>query len=125
MKKLMTLFAVIALAAVSTGVCAQSRMTETQKEEAKAKYAAYREKLNLSDDQAAKVEQINSTYFESLSQLRGSNDRKLAKYRKFKEIQSTKDSEMKKVLNADQFKQYKEFQAEVRENFKENRRNNK
>lgn len=122
MKKLMTFFAVIALAVVSTGVCAQSRMTEEQKAEAKAKYAAYREKLNLSDEQATKVEQINTTYFESLSQLRGSNDRKLAKYKRFKEIQSTKDSEMKKVLNADQFKVYKEFQAEMKEDFKENRR---
>jgi hypothetical protein len=123
MKNIMTLFAMILLAIVSTNLSAQSKMTPEEKEELKAKFAAYKEKLNLSEDQSVKVEAINATYFEGLSQLKNSTERKMSKYKKFKALQSTRDQKMKEVLNEEQYKLYKEFQKEMREDLKENRRN--
>jgi hypothetical protein len=123
MKNIMTLFAMIVLSIVSTNLSAQSKMTPEEKEELKAKFAAYKEKLNLSEDQSVKVEAINATYFEGLSQLKNSTERKMSKYKKFKALQSTRDQQMKEVLNEEQYKLYKEFQKEMREDLKENRRN--
>jgi hypothetical protein len=114
----------VALVALSPGLRAQSRMTEVQKEEAKAKYQAYRAKLELTEAQSTKVEAINMTFFEGLAALRASDEPKLSKYKQFKKLQSDKDKQMKDVLDERQFKLYKEFQAEMKEDFKENRRQN-
>jgi Spy/CpxP family protein refolding chaperone len=124
MKKGMRFFVLLALMALSYPLQAQSRMTEEQRREAKAKYEEYRKSLNLTDDQAAKVEAINSEYFESLAQLKAGDERKLAKYKKFKSLQSKKDSQMKAVLDREQYKQYERLQSEMREEFRENRRKN-
>lgn len=124
MKNIMTFFAVIVLATISTSLSAQSKMTPEEKAELKAKFAAYKEKLNLSEDQSVKVEAINATYFEGLSQLKNSNERKMSKYKKFKALQSTRDQQMKGVLNEEQYTLYKEFQKEIKEDLKENRRSN-
>jgi hypothetical protein len=122
MKNIMTFFAMIALSTVFTSLSAQSKMTPEEKEELKAKFAAYKEKLNLSEDQSVKVEAINATYFEGLSQLKNSNERKMSKYKKFKALQSTRDEQMKDVLDDGQYKMYKDFQKEMQEDLKENRR---
>jgi hypothetical protein len=124
MKNILTLFAMIVLSTVSISSSAQSKMTPEEKEALKAKFAAYKEKLSLSEDQSVKVEAINATYFEGLSQLKNSNERKMSRYKKFKALQSTRDQQMKEVLNEEQYKMYKEFQKEIREDLKESRRNN-
>jgi len=126
MKRITTFFAlVLALTIFNATAHAQSRMTDAQKEEMKKKYAAYREKLNLSPEQSTKVEKINTAFFEGLSEIKNSNERKLSKYKKFKSLQSTRDAQMKDVLTPDQYKLFKEFQEEMQEEFKENRRANK
>lgn len=126
MKRITTFFAlVITLTTFGISASAQSRMTEAQKDEMKKKYAAYREKLNLSPEQSTKVEKINTAFFEGLSDIKNSNERKLSKYKKFRGLQSTRDGQMKDVLNPDQYKLFKEFQEEMQEEFKENRRNHK
>jgi hypothetical protein len=124
MKTIKTFLATIALVLLTLGLQAQSRMTDVQKEEAKAKYQAYRAKLELTDEQSTKVEAINTSFFESLATLRASGESKLSKYKQFKKLQSDKDKQMKDVLNDRQFKLYKAFQAEMKEDFKENRREN-
>jgi hypothetical protein len=124
MKNILTLFAMIVLSTVSISSSAQSKMTPEEKEALKAKFVAYKEKLSLSEDQSVKVEAINATYFEGLSQLKNSNERKMSRYKKFKALQSTRDQQMKEVLNEEQYKMYKEFQKEIREDLKESRRNN-
>ena len=123
MKKLFTIaFGLVLLLAVE-GVQAQSKMTEEQKEEARAKYEAYQEKLALTDEQAPKVEEINLTFYEGLSELRNSNASRLKKYRKFKELDSQRDKDMKAILTDDQYETYQEFKKESRDEFKSNRKN--
>jgi len=67
MRTIKTLLITAVFTALSLGLHAQSRMTEAQKEEAKTKYQAYREKLELTDAQSIRVEAINNTFFEGLS----------------------------------------------------------
>ena len=125
MKTMMKTLVMTILVAVSGSVCAQSRMTEEQKAEAKAKYEEYRKRLNLTDEQSEKVEEINLVFFEGLAELKNSDESRLSKYKKFKKLKSEKDGEMKKVLDDEQYKIYAEFQAEMKEEFMENRRKNK
>ena len=101
----------------------QTKMTEAEKEEAIARHKAYTERLNLTEEQKPIVEEINMTFFEALSKLKNSNGSRLEKYRTFKDVSSTRDKEMKKVLTKEQFAIYKENQQEQRDNFKERRRN--
>ncbi|HEX7017217.1 MAG TPA: hypothetical protein VF191_17030 [Cyclobacteriaceae bacterium] len=104
------------------GAYSQSRMTQEDKEEAVARYREYLEKLNLTEEQKPKVEEINMTYFEGLSKLRASNGSRMEKYRTFRELRSTRDKEMKNVLTEEQYAIYKEHQKEQKEEFRERRR---
>ena len=120
----MKVFALLILVTMSYSLRAQSAMTEEQKQEAKAKYETYRKSLNLTEDQAKKTEAINLEFIDGLAQLKGSQERKMVRYRKFKSLQAKKDSQMKDVLDAEQFRKYKAFQAEMKEDFRENRKGN-
>lgn len=102
---------------------AQSKMTEEQKKEAKEKYQAYKEKLNLTEDQSKKVDAINTTWFEGISELKNSGASKMAKYKKLKSLNGERDKKMKEVLTKEQFKIYKEQQAERKDEFKQRRAN--
>jgi Ni/Co efflux regulator RcnB len=107
---------------LSAGVVAQS-MSDEQKNEAKARYQAYKEKLHLNEDQSKKVDAINTTYFEGISELKKSNASKLSKYKKFKSLNAERDKSMKEVLTKEQYKIYKEQQEERKEEFKHRRAN--
>lgn len=124
MKDVMKIFVLLILVAMSCSLQAQSAMTEEQKQEVKAKYEEYRKSLNLTEDQEKKTEAINLEFIDGLAQLKGSQERKMVKYRKFKTLQEKKDNQMKDVLDAEQYKKYKTFQAEMKEDFKENRKRN-
>jgi hypothetical protein len=124
MRTFQKFMAMAALVVLSFSLQAQSRMTEEQKAEAKAKYEAYREKLALTDEQSIKVEAINTTFFEGIAGLRTSNETRVSKFKQYRKLQSDKDRQMKDVLDERQFRLYKEFQAEIKEDFKENRREN-
>jgi hypothetical protein len=99
----------------------QSKLTEEQKKEFKAKQEAYKAKLNLTDEQATKMEEINMTYLEGLSALKQSGGSKLSKLKKFKSLSNERDSKAKKILTEEQYKIYKEQQKEMKEDFKEQR----
>jgi hypothetical protein len=108
---------------LSATVLAQSKLTDEQKNEAKAKYEEYKQKLNLNDTQSKKVDAINTTYFEGIAELKSSNASKLSKYKKFKSLSSERDKQMKDVLTKDQYKMYKEQQHERKDEFKQRRAN--
>lgn len=118
MKKL---FAALLFAGLSLTAMAQSRMTEEQKQEARARYEAYKQKLNLSPEQSQKVESINNAFFEDLARLKAEGGSKLSRLRKMKELSNKRDGQMKQVLDDRQYKLYKEQQKEMREQFKNNR----
>ena len=124
MKRITNIVVLLLLVTITaTNVSAQSKMTDEQKKEAKARYQEYKDKLNLTDDQSKKVDAINSTWFEGISALKNSDDSKLAKYKKVKSLNADRDKKMKEVLTKEQFKIYKQQQEERREAFKQRRAN--
>lgn len=114
------LFVAILLTAAISGF-SQSKLTEAQKKEWKAKQEAYKAKLNLTEDQATKMEEINMAYLESLSELKQSGGSRLSKLKKFKSLSNERDNKVKKILTEEQYKLYKEHQKEMKEDFKEQR----
>ncbi|MCG8320492.1 MAG: hypothetical protein MI921_13385 [Cytophagales bacterium] len=125
MKNTLKILLLLAVIVMTSTVKAQtgSRLTEEEKAEARARYETYQERLNLTEKQSEKVEEINMIYFEGLSELRKSNKTRLVKYREWKKLSKTRDKEMKTVLNDQQYEAYKEFQAEMKEDFKAKRKN--
>jgi len=99
-------------------------MTEEQKKEMRALYAQYQAELQLTPDQSKEVERINMEFFEGLSALRKTNDSRLQKYRQYKDLKRSKDKQMKTVLDKEQYRRYELFQQQLRDDFRENRRNN-
>jgi Spy/CpxP family protein refolding chaperone len=108
---------------VAVNASAQSKMTEEQIKEVKAKYQANKEKLNLTPDQSKKVDAINTTWFEGVAQLKNSGGSKMERYKKFKSLNQERDSKMKEVLTKEQFKIYKQQKQEMKEEFKQRRAN--
>jgi hypothetical protein len=106
------------LGAAATGFT-QSKLTEEQKKEFKEKQEAYKAKLNLTEDQATKMEAINMTWLEGLSALKGSSGPKLSKYKRFKSLNNERDTQAKKILTEEQYKLFKQQQKEMKEELKE------
>jgi hypothetical protein len=124
MKKIINLTALLALLMlVANQASAQSKMTEEQKKEAKANYQAYKEKLNLTEDQSKKVDAINTEWLTGLADLKSSNASKMAKYKKYKTLKSDKDQKMKAVLTKDQYKIYQQHQKEMKDEYQDRRAN--
>ncbi len=122
MKRMIIFAAMTLLVTLSVTGFAQSRLTDQQKQEIKARYEAYKRMLNLTPEQQPQVEKINQDYFEGLSKLRESSESRLSKFKKFRELKSKKDKKMKSVLTPEQFKIYTDYQEEVRDEFMKNRR---
>ena len=124
MKRIINFTVLLLLVMLMTvSASAQSKMTDEQKKEAKARYQEYKEKLNLTDDQSKKVDAINSTWFEGIGALKKSDESKLKKYKKLKSLNADRDKQMKEVLTKEQFKIYKQQQEERKEAFKQRRAN--
>lgn len=116
----MLVLLMLLLGAAATGFT-QSKLTEEQKKEFKEKQAAYRAKLNLTEDQSAKMDTINMEYFEGLAALKESSGSKLSKLKKFKSLSSDRDAKAKKILTEEQYKLFKQQQKEMKEELKEQR----
>lgn len=124
MKKIINITALlILLTLVANQALAQSKMTDEQKKEAKAKYQAYKEKLNLNEEQSKQVDAINSDWVEGLAGIKSSNAGKMAKYKKYKSLKADRDKRMKDVLTKDQYKIYQQQQQEMKDEFQERRAN--
>lgn len=120
-KKILVLLTILLTIAVAGFT--QSKLTEEQKKEFKEKQEAYKAKLNLTEEQATKMEEINMTYLEGLSALKQSSGSKLSKLKKFKSLSNERDAKAKKILTEDQYKIYKQQQKEMKEELKEKRSN--
>lgn len=122
MKKIMLLSFLLFLTIFSFAQSGKGRLSEEEKKELIGKMEAYREKLNLSEEQGTKVEKINEAFMKELSALKQSDGSRLAKYKQFKAAKSKKDKEMKEVLNAEQYKIYQEMQADMKKEMKKKRK---
>lgn len=98
------------------------KMTDEQKQEFKEKNEDYVLKLDLSEEQKPKVKEINKVFFQGVAELKKSEMSKISKYRKYKDLSSDRDRQMKGILNKRQFELYQEHQKDMKEEFRKNRR---
>ena len=112
MKKLLAVAFALGFLTLNSSLHAEVKLTDEQKEEALAKFETLQEKLSLTDEQSPKVEEINMTFFEGLSELHESESSRFMKYRKFKGIDSKRDKAMKAVLSKEQYKVYSDLKKE-------------
>ncbi len=94
-------------------------MKATPEQRAKFQTAMLKNKLQLDSGQTVQLQAINLKYAQKMEPLLNSDEGKLRKLRQMKAIQDAKEGELKKLFTADQFKQYKEAEAEMKEKLKE------
>lgn len=76
------------------------------------------DKLKLGNQQLAKVKVVNLKYALKFQPVLMSDKGRFSKYRAFKALQEQKDVELKDIFTTSQFKQYKDFEDEMRKKMK-------
>lgn len=71
-------------------------------------------KLGLDTQQLIKVKAVNIRYAQQFQPIIASDDSRFTKFRKAKNLQEKKDNELKGIFTAAQFKQYKDFENNMR-----------
>ena len=97
-----------------SGIQAQSKskLTEEHKEAVLTQLKADKERLALTAEQEAPFMGITKKYTTILKELKESEDDRMGKFQKLKEIQSKKNEEMKALLTESQYATYLEIQKE-------------
>lgn len=121
MKSKILLAALLMILSTTEGF-SQSPLSEEQKQELKARSDSFRVKLNLTDEQSQKMDEINREYYEGLAGLRNSSGSKLQKYKKLKKLNAKRDTQVKSILDAGQYELYKKEVAEMKKTIKEKRK---
>ena len=124
MKTSRNIITILLLTLFNVASYAQERqLTEEQKEQVKEQLEQYFEKLDLSEEQKSKFEEITKKYVLHMKTLKTSGKSKFAKYKEYKSINGSKNKEMKALLSAEQFKIYQKTQKEIQKKIQETRRN--
>lgn len=76
------------------------------------------DKLKLGNQQLAKVKVVNLKYALKFQPILMSDKGRLSKFRAFKALQEQKDIELKDIFTTSQFKQYKDFEDDMRKKMK-------
>lgn len=110
------------MATAANSLSAQNNM-KTPEERASMVTQKMKERLFLTDGQLQSVQEINLKYAKINEQTLTGSGSKLSKAKKLKSSLSAKDEEFKKVLNKDQYAEYKkmadEMKQQMREQFKQ------
>lgn len=91
----------------------------TPEQRAKMLTSMMKTKLQLDTVQVVKVLAINLAAAQKMEPVIKGDGGRFAKFRQAKEIESTKDKELKKVLTDAQYKQYEAGKDEMKEKMKE------
>jgi hypothetical protein len=70
--------------------------------------------LGLDTQQIAKVKVVNLKYALKFQPIIKSDDSRLSKFKEAKALQEQKDDELQRIFTVSQFKQYKDFENEIR-----------
>jgi len=76
------------------------------------------DKLKLGNQQLAKVKVVNLKYALKFQPILVSDKGRFSKFRAFKALQEQKDIELKDIFTTSQFKQYKDFEDDMRKKMK-------
>lgn len=124
MKRIKHILGLMLIILVGTTALAQEKkMTEEQKAQMEAQLEDYIEKLDLSEEQRPKFEEITKRYGKQLMVLKESSKGRLSKYKEFKSINKDRNKEMEALLSEEQYTIYMATQEEMQQKMKENRNN--
>lgn len=98
------------------------KVSDEKKQEMVTKMKENRDRLNLTTEQEAPYKEITKRYALKLQGVKGSTMVRFEKLEKFKELQTQKNEEMKKLLSPEQFKTYIEIQEERKVKMMEKRK---
>ncbi|WP_342089403.1 hypothetical protein [Dyadobacter sp. OTU695] len=104
---------------------ASAMQDKTPQERAAYQTEMMKSKLGLDTAQLKQVKAINLKYALKNEQVIKSGDSKFSKFRQISSSQKEKQAELKKILTAQQFKQYQAFQDEMKAELKERRETGK
>ena len=123
MKNLKIIYTV-ALFSLTVAMNAQDKpnVSDEKKQEMVTKMKENRDRLNLTTEQEAPYKEITKRYALKLQGVKGSTMVRFEKLEKFKELQTQKNEEMKKLLSPEQFKTYIEIQEERKVKIMEKRK---
>ncbi|GAB3795153.1 hypothetical protein GCM10028819_10750 [Spirosoma humi] len=96
---------------------------KTPQERATFQTEMMKSKLGLDSMQVSEVQAINLKYALKNEPILKSGDSKLSKFKQLRSSQKEKESALKKVFTPEQYKQYQDFQDEMRAQLKEKRKN--
>ncbi len=110
------------MGSTTNSLFAQDSM-KTQEERASMITEKMKERLSLNDGQLKTVQEINLKYAKMNEQTLAGPESKLSKAKKLKSSLSAKDEEFKKVLDKEQYAEYKkmadETKRQIRKQFKQ------
>ncbi|QEM06848.1 hypothetical protein DIU31_026315 [Mucilaginibacter rubeus] len=122
MKKLFSLITVLTFTLFIGSAFAQTGAdlkNKTPEQRAQFQTEMMTTKLELNPDQTSKVQAINLKYAQKMDPIIKSDAGRFSKFKQAKALLKEKDTELKGVFTADQFKQYQDFEAEMRDKMKE------
>jgi hypothetical protein len=111
----LVLFTVFSAAAQDTQT---SLKDKTPEQRAQFMTDMMKSKLSLDSVQLTKVQDINLKYAREADPVIKGDGGRFSKLRQLKSIQNQKDKELKTVFTVDQYKQYQELEAAMREKMK-------
>lgn len=97
----------------------------TPEQRAQAQTTWLKSKLQLNDDQTAKVGAINLKYAKEMEPVLKGSDGKFAKLKQAKKINEKKEAEYKQVFTPEQFTKYEEVKSEMKEEMKQKMKDRK
>ena len=91
----------------------------TPEQRAQLQTGMMKTRLKLDSAQTLKVQSINLKYAQKADPIIKGDENKLSKYRQMKAIDEQKDKDLKQIFTTDQYKQYQDIKAEIREKIQE------
>ncbi|MDR6941675.1 hypothetical protein [Mucilaginibacter pocheonensis] len=119
--KCSTMMAIAILFFTQAAIAQQATDLKNKTPEQRAAFqtSMMKSKLNLDSDQVSKVHVINLKYAQKFEPIFKSDDSRFSRFRQAKTLQKAKDAELKTVFTASQYKQYQDFEADMKEKLKE------
>ncbi len=119
---------ILILALLFVGINVSNAQDDASKDEAKKEIVKLLVKdmiaLNLTEDQKPSYKEISKRYGQEMKGVKESGNGKFKKFKAMKDISKRKNEEMRQLLTKDQYTLYLEQQEELKEEIKENKKNN-
>ena len=117
LKGMATLIAVIFLTITSVSAQNPGASDMTNEEKARMMTDKQSEKLELNADQKGKMYDLNLKYIKEMQTI-SAGGRSMSTMMKLRDMSGRKDKEVKKLLEKDQYKQYKKLKKEMQAQMK-------